>query len=169
MLRHLLTAPAGLILAVIAVSATALVAGTVLATGQLLALAQSSIQFQAAEIELLVKENIPAGGSVGPPVAAIGGDVPLTYSLSGTDAGLFTINTGAGQILLGQYTSLDYESGKTTYRLVVTATGQPGQTGRVDVIVIVENLNEPPEFDIDNIFFRVIRGEGKHRGEHEHR
>ena len=153
MLRRLLTAPAGLILAVIAVSATALVAGTVLATGQLLALAQSSIQFQAAEIELLVKENIPAGGSVGPPVAAIGGDVPLTYSLSGTDAGLFTINTGAGQILLGQYTSLDYESGKTTYRLVVTATGQPGQTARVDVIVIVENLNEPPEFDIDNIFF----------------
>ena len=153
MLRHLLTAPAGLILAVIAVSATALVAGTVLATGQLLALAQSSIQFQAAEIELLVKENIPAGGSVGPPVAATGGDVPLTYSLSGTDAALFTINTGAGQILLGQYTSLDYESGKTTYRLVVTATGQPGQTARVDVIVIVENLNEPPEFDIDNIFF----------------
>ena len=100
-----------------------------------------------------MKEDVQPGGSVGAPVEASGGTGTLTYSLSGTDAASFTINTGTGQILLAEGASLDYESEKTTYRLVVTATGQPGETASVDVVIYVENVNEPPEFDIDNIFF----------------
>ncbi len=157
MLRHLLTAPAGLTPAVIAVSATALVVATGLASGHLPALAQNSdplIVFEEGDaIERFVKENSPDGGSVGPPVAATGGDGQLKYSLSGEDAASFTIVTDTGQILVGQGASLDYESDKKSYSIIVTATGQPEHTASVDVTVIVENFNEPPEFDILNISF----------------
>ena len=116
-------------------------------------LAQALIQFgEGDEIDRLVKENVTAGGSVGAPVAASGADT-LTYGLSGADAASFTINTSTGQILLAAGVALDFESGKTVYRLVVTATGQPGQTASVNVTVTVEDVNEPPEFDTDNISF----------------
>ena len=154
MLRHLVSTPAGLIPVAIALFATALMVGAGLDTAHPPALAQASIQFEEGdEIERFVKEDVQPGGSVGVPVAASGGTGTLTYGLTGNDAASFTINTGTGQILLAQGASFDYESEKTTYRLVVTATGQPGETASVDVVIYVENVNEPPEFDIDNIFF----------------
>ena len=154
MLRHLVSTPAGLIPVAIACLAAALMVGTRVDTAHPHALAQASIQFEEGyEIGRFVNEDVQSGGSVGAPVEASGGTGTLTYSLSGTDAASFTINTGTGQILLAEGASLDYESEKTTYRLVVTATGQPGETASVDVVIYVENVNEPPEFDIDNIFF----------------
>ncbi len=158
MLRHLLSAPGRLAPAAVAVSAAALIVGTGLATGRLPALAQTSVAVAFHDgnaIERLVKENTPSGGSVDAPVVATGGDGQLTYSLSGADAASFTIVAATGQILVGQDTSLDYESDKTEYSLVVTATGQPGQTASVDVAVIVEDVNEAPEFDIASISFEV--------------
>ena len=154
MLRHLVSATAGLIPVAAALFAAALMVGTGLDTAHPPALAQASIQFEEGyEIERFVKEDVQSGGSVGAPVIASGGTGTLTYSLSGTDAASFTINTGTGQILLAQGASFDYESEKTTYRLVVTATGQPGETASADVVIYVENVNEPPELDIDNIYF----------------
>ena len=154
MLRHLVSTPAGLIPVAIACLATALMVGTGLDTVHPPALAQASIQFEEVyEIGRFVNEDVQPGGSVGAPVEASGGTGTLTYGLTGNDAASFTINTGTGQILLAEGASLDYESEKTTYRLVVTATGQPGETASVDVVIYVENVNEPPEFDIDNIFF----------------
>ena len=154
MLRHLVSTPAGLIPVAIACLATALMVGTGLDTVHPPALAQASIQFEEGyEIGRFVNEDVQSGGSVGAPVEASGGTGTLTYGLAGNDAASFTINTGTGQILLAEGASLDYESEKTTYRLVVTATGQPGETASVDVVIYVENVNEPPEFDIDNIFF----------------
>ena len=144
--------------AAVAVSAAALIVGTGLATGRLPALAQTSVAVAFHEgnaIERLVKENTPAGGSVDAPVVATGGDGQLTYSLSGADAASFTIVAATGQILVGQDTSLDYESEKTEYSLVVTATGQPGQTASIDVAVIVEDVNEAPEFDITSISLEI--------------
>ena len=158
MFRHLLSTPARLIPAVITVTTAALIVGTGLATGRLPALAQTSIAVAFDEgnaIERLVKENTPTGGSVGVPIVATGGDGQLTYSLSGADGASFTIVAATGQILVGQDTSLDHESDKTQYSLVVTATGQPGQTASVDVAVIVEDVNEAPEFDITSISFEV--------------
>ena len=158
MLRHLLSAPGRLIPAAVAVSAAALIVGTGLATGRLPALAQTSVAVAFHEgnaIERLVKENTPAGGSVGAPIVATGGDGQLTYSLSGADAASFTIVAATGQILVGQDTSLDYESDKTQYSFVVTATGQPEQTASANVAVIVEDVNEAPEFDITSISFEV--------------
>ncbi len=160
MLRHLLSAITGLNPAVIAVSAAALVVATGLASGHLPALAQNSVPLVVFEegdtIERFVKENSPAGESVGPPVAATGGG-QLTYSLSGDDAASFTIVTDTGQILVGQGVSLDYESDKKSYSIIVTATGQPGQTASAKVTVIVDPFNEPPEFDILNISFELFK------------
>ena len=159
MLRHLLSAPAGLIPAVIAVSTMALVVATGLATGHPLSLAQTSVPLVVFEegnaIERFVKENSPAGASIGPPVVASGGDGQLTYSLSGDDATSFAIVTDTGQLLVGQSTSLDFESDKKSYSIIVTATSQSGQTASVDVTVTVEGVNEPPEFDIPSISFEV--------------
>ena len=154
MLRHLVSTPAGLIPVAAALFAAALMVGTGLDTAHPPALAQASIQFEEVyEIGRFVNEDVQSGGSVGAPVEASGGTGTLTYSLSGNDAASFTINTGTGQILLAEGASLDYESEKTTYRLVVTATGQPGETASVDVVLYVENVDEPPEFDTDNIYF----------------
>ena len=137
----------------------ALVVATGLATGHPLSLAQTSVPLVVFEegnaIERFVKENSPAGASIGPPVVASGGDGQLTYGLSGDDATSFAIVTDTGQLLVGQSTSLDFESDKKSYSIIVTATGQSGQTASVDVTVTVEGVNEPPEFDIPSISFEV--------------
>ena len=154
MLRHLVFATTGQIPVAAALFATALMVGAGLDTAHPPALAQASIQFEEGDkIERFVKEDVQPGGSVGAPVEASGGTGTLTYSLSGTDAASFTINTGTGQILLAEGASFDHESEKIMYRLVVTATGQPGETASVDVTILVDDVNEPPEFDTDNIFF----------------
>ncbi len=130
--------------------------GTGLATVRAPALAQASLQFdEGDEVDRFVKENVTAGGSVGAPVVATGVGT-LTYSLSGADRASFTINASTGQILLAAGAALDFESGKTVYRLVVTATGQPGQAASVDVNVTVEDVNEPPVFDTDGISFELF-------------
>ncbi len=119
--------------------------------------AQAAMQFEEGdEIYRFVYENVAAGGPVGAPVTASGGTGALTYALSGTDAGSFTINTSTGQILVGKDTALDYESGKTTYRVVVTATDEAERAASADVVVTVDNVNEPPEFNADNIFLELF-------------
>ena len=132
-------------------------AGTGLVAVRAPALAQTSIRFdEGDEIERFVKENVTAGVSVGAPVVARGVGT-LKYGLSGADGASFTINTSTGQILLAAGATLDYESGKTVYRLVVTATGQPGQTASATVTVTIEDVNEPPEFDADGISFESFK------------
>ena len=56
-------------------------------------------------------ENIAATTNIGNPVAATDPESDaLTYSLSGADAGLFSIGTSNGQISIGASTALDFES-----------------------------------------------------------
>ena len=154
MFRYLAPSTPVLIRVASTVLAVVLVIGTGLDTAHPRVLAQAAIEFDGGgDIYLFVKENVAPGGKVGAPVAATGGTGTLTYSLSGDDEASFTINTGTGQILVGEDTSLDYESGKTTYRLVVTATGGPGETASANVVVSVDNVNEPPMIDRLNIFF----------------
>ena len=154
MSRCLGPSTAGLIPVASALLAVLLVMGTGLDTAHTRVFAQASVVFDGGEeIYLFVKENVAPGGKVGAPVSASGGTESLTYGMSGADAASFTINTETGQILVGQDTKLDYESGKTTYRMVVTATGAPGETASIDVVVSVDNVNEPPEFDTLNIFY----------------
>ena len=107
-----------------------------------------------------VAENSAAGTNVGAAVTATSNtnNYTLTHSLSGTDAGKFSINSSSGQITVGTGTSLDYESGTTSYSVVVTvkaaAAGVNSQSLTLDpnapgdyvvpVTVNVTDVNEPP-------------------------
>ena len=106
-----------------------------------------------------VEENSAEGSAVGTLVAATdlnAGDSavndPLAYSLSGTDAASFTIDSSTGQISVGAGAQLDYE-GKRTYRFTVQVTDGRDQNGDDDmdavddtitVTVTVTNVNEAP-------------------------
>ena len=87
-----------------------------------------------------IDENSASGASVGAPVRATDADGDtLTYSLTGTDAASFTINS-TGQIMVGTGTMLDFED-KPSYTVTVTATdGSASDT--VSVTVTVSNVDE---------------------------
>ena len=81
-----------------------------------------------------VVENTVAGTNIGAAVAAtdVNGDT-LTYSLGGTDAASFDIDTGSGQ--LKTLAALDYES-KDTYSVTVTASD--GKLTPTSIIVTIK-------------------------------
>ena len=95
---------------------------------------------------------------VGMPVQATDADDPddneqlKTYSLSGADAGSFSIesDTGitddarGGQITVKAGTKLDYET-KSTYMVTVTATDPGGLSASIDVTINVTDVNEAPK------------------------
>ena len=97
-----------------------------------------------------VEENTDAGQNVGVPVAA---DDPerdsLTYTLSGTDAASFNINSSTGQILTKD--ALD-EDTKSSYSLTVSVHDGKADDGSVStttdasipVTITVTGVNEPP-------------------------
>ena len=91
-----------------------------------------------------VAEKTAADQPVGSPVAAtdLDGD-DLTYSLTGQDAGLFTIETGTGQVKVKSGTALDYEGTRNSYTVIVkvtdgkTAAGVTEQPATTDDTIIV--------------------------------
>ena len=104
--------------------------------------------------ERTIAEDADAEDPVGDPVAATDGDTDdvLTYTLSGRDAGSFTVGQDApdtddnegGQIMVGADTKLDRET-KPTHMVTVTATDPGGLSASVDVTITVTNVNEAPE------------------------
>ena len=77
---------------------------------------------------------------------------PLVYSLTGTDADSFTVDSGTGQLALAQNVDLDYE-GKRSYRVTVQVTDGRDQNGdddndviddTINVTISVTNVNEAP-------------------------
>ena len=92
-----------------------------------------------------IAENAAAGADIGAAVTATDGqDDTLTYSISGADAGSFTIDAGTGQITVGSGTSLDYES-RNSYAVVVTAADPSGATDTIAVTINVTDVDEPPD------------------------
>ena len=88
-----------------------------------------------------VAETAGAGVKVGTPVTAEsrnGG--PLTYTLSGEDAALFTIDARTGQVSVRDGAELDYESDKRTYTLWVTATDSSGAASTVMVVIQLSDV-----------------------------
>ena len=65
---------------------------------------------------------------------------PLTYTLSGEDAALFTIDARTGQVSVRDGAELDYESEKRSYTLLVTATDSSGADSTVTVVVQVSDV-----------------------------
>ena len=90
-------------------------------------------------------ENTPPGRNIGEPVAA---EVPtgsLTYSLSGTDATSFDIESKTGQLRTKAGVTYDYET-KDTYAVSVKATGLSGLSDTIAVTIHVTDVNEAPAF-----------------------
>ena len=105
----------------------------------------------------IVPENTAAGVDIGDPVTATDpeGDT-LTYSLGGTDAGDFRIDTSSGQ--LKTRTEMDFESGKTNYTVTVSVGDGKDADGNTDtttdatvmVTIAVTDENEPPAVTISS-------------------
>ena len=71
-----------------------------------------------------IAANVRSGGPVGEPVTATHpDDLELTYSLSGTDAALFTVDEETGQIRVREGTELTIGR---TYTMNLTATDSAG-------------------------------------------
>ena len=106
----------------------------------------ASPAFSGAETgSRIVPENSPEGAHVGAPIAAVDPDNDsLTYSLSAADAASFVIAAATGQLSVGTGVVLDFESGKTTYTLVVTATDPSGAADTITVTITVTNVDEAP-------------------------
>ena len=96
-----------------------------------------------------VAENTAALGPVGSPVTATDSDPnsdPLDYTLSGADAGFFSVgadNDEGGQIMVKSGTKLDYET-KQTYSVTLKAADSFGDYDTIDVTIMVTQVNEAP-------------------------
>ena len=98
-------------------------------------------------------ENSGGGTAVGDRVEATDfNDDPLTYSLSGTDAALFTVGTGDGQLRVATDADLDFET-KRTLRVTVEVTDGKNSLGDTDkdaiddrqnVTITLTDVNEAP-------------------------
>ena len=89
-----------------------------------------------------VAENTPSGAAIGAPVGASDADGDtLTYSLSGTDAASFAVDSGSGQ--LRTRAALDYET-RTTYAVTVVVSDGQGGSARQAVTLSVTDVDEPP-------------------------
>ena len=98
--------------------------------------------FATDSVTLRVDENTPPQSRVGAPVTASDADIErLVYTLGGTDAASFKIDSRTGQITVGSGTVLDYET-KSRYSVTVTATDSSNATDRVNVTIEVLDLNE---------------------------
>ena len=99
--------------------------------------------FASSKVSRSVAENSAPGSRVGAPVAVVrnsGNNV--TYYLRGDDASMFSIEAVTGQILVGQGTALDYESGHTIYRVEVVAAPSRSQIVRAAVAISIMDVPE---------------------------
>ena len=105
--------------------------------------------FSSPTVTRDVAENTPADVNIGDPVTATDDDNgdSLTYTIGGTDAASFDIDSKTGQ--LKTKALLDREAAKNTYTVIVTATDSANATAEATVTITVTNVNEPPHFGVD--------------------
>ena len=90
-----------------------------------------------------VAENSAPGAAIGQPVTATDRDRDIiTYSLSGTDASGFSIDSSTGQISVAQGTALDFET-TASYSIRVDARDPSGGRDSIDVTISITNVDEP--------------------------
>ena len=91
-----------------------------------------------------VAENTASAQDVGAVLTATDSDNdPLTYTLEGTDAASFGIESATGQIFTIGGVNFDHET-KSTYTVVVKADDSNGGTDTIEVTITVTDVNEPP-------------------------
>ena len=95
--------------------------------------------FQQESTTREVEENSPAGTDVGLPVTATDADDDtLTYTLEGTDAASFQIDSTSGQIQTKSGITYDYET-KEEYSVTVRA--DDGKGGTATIVVAIDLLD----------------------------
>ena len=102
--------------------------------------------FRGSSTTRAIPENTPAGVNIGEAVSAkdTDGDDPLTYTLGGTDAASFDIDSTTGQ--LKTKAALDYET-KRSYSVVVTASDRAlKDTIRVTISITDVDESHAPAF-----------------------
>ena len=91
-----------------------------------------------------VDENTAAGQNVGGVLTATDSDGDtLTYTLEGTDAASFDLDTVSGSAQIQTLAALDRET-KSTYTVVVKADDGNSGTDTVTVTITVTDVTEPP-------------------------
>ena len=95
-----------------------------------------------------IAENTAPNTNIGTPIAAtdVDGGTTLTYTLDGTDAASFSINSTNGQLRTSA--ALDYET-KTSYSVIVSASDGNGGSDSITVTINVTDVNgiDPPLSD----------------------
>ena len=98
--------------------------------------------FSSNTVTREVYENVGAGANVGDPVTATDADHDtITYTLGGTDAASFAIDSTSGQITVGTGTTLDYQV-KRSYEVTVTATDSLNAADSTTVTINVLDIRE---------------------------
>ena len=90
-----------------------------------------------------VAENTGSGVDIGSAVSATDANGnTLTYTLGGTDAAVFSIDSSSGQLRTN--TVLDYET-KDTYSVTITVSDGNGGNDSITVTISVTNVDETPD------------------------
>ena len=101
-----------------------------------------------------IAENTGSGANIGNPVAATDANNDnLTYSLSGTDAAAFSINTANGQ--LRTHAALDYET-DDSYSVSIMVRDGNGGSDEIAVTISVTDENEAPVFTVGDSTTREV-------------
>ena len=102
--------------------------------------------FPSETMERSIDENAPAGAAAGDPVTATdpNGD-PLTYSMTGAPG--FSMDRQTGQIRTAS--DMDHEA-RASYAATVTATDAHGAAAQAEVVIAVNNLDEPGTLSLNN-------------------
>ena len=112
------------------------------------ALAQTAPSFDSSTYTREIAENAGAeedagGRDVGGAVSATGGVGTVTYTLGGTDAASFEIDSTTGQISTKAGVNYDHEA-KSSYTVTVTATDTNSATADATVTISITDEEEPP-------------------------
>ena len=100
--------------------------------------------FSPSRLTREVAENSGGGVNVGGVVTATDEDGDsLTYTLGGTDAGAFVLDSASGQISTKDGVRYDHE-GKSSYAVTVTAADGNGGRSSATVSIRVTDADEPP-------------------------
>ena len=120
---------------------TAQITGTIYVTRQATQMANNAPVFADDSTTRSVEENTASGENIGDPITATDADADdtLTYSLEGTDASSFSIDSETGQIQTSA--ALDYDT-KNSYTVTVKVEDDSGASNNSDTITVTINVTE---------------------------
>ena len=119
----------------------------------------SAPTFDQASASIAVDENTASAVYTAQATDVDPGDI-LTYSISGTDSSLFTINPSSGELAF--ISAPDFENPtdngqNNTYDLSITATDSIGKQASQSLAIAVNNLNDnAPQFTLASSAFDVL-------------